>query len=153
MKAIIVYRNGSTFDCGVVENAKVLNGQAEKKRCFSYLKLDSKTSLGFASRLAAADCVMQKGAVHVPAVVKDVKGWPADSKLLEYAVKMESKQPENGIDSVILLFEDDEGQKLQEAFLSAVGVHGWHVEAQRMSARDKDRYVVALVISRNMEFI
>lgn len=152
MKAIIIYRNGSTFDCGIVENAKVLQGQSEKKRCFSYLKLDSKTSVGFASRLAAADCVMQKGAVHVPAVVKDVKGWPADSKLLEYAVKMESKQPENGIDNIIMLFEDDEGQQLQEAFASVVGVYGWNVEAHRMSARDKDRYVVALIISRNMGF-
>lgn len=152
MKAIIVYRNGSTFDCGVVENAKVLQGLSAKKRCFSYLKLDSKTSPEFASRLAAADCVKQKGAVHVPAVVKSVKGWPDDSKLLEYAVKMESKQPENGIDTIVLLFEDDEGQQLQEAFGSVVGVYGWNVEAHRMSARDKDRYVVSLVISRNMEF-
>lgn len=152
MKAIIVYRNGSTFDCGVVENAKVLQGLSAKKRCFSYLKLDSKTSPEFASRLAAADCVKQKGAVHVPAVVKSVKGWPVDSQLLEYAVKMESKQPENGIDTIVLLFEDDEGQQLQEAFGSVVGVYGWNVEAHRMSARDKDRYVVSLVISRNMEF-
>lgn len=152
MKAIIVYRNGSTFDCGVVENAKVLQGLSAKKRCFSYLKLDSKTSPEFSSRSADAECVQKKGAVHVPAVVKSVKGWPDDSRLMEYAVKMESKLPENGIDSIIMLFEDDEGQQLQEAFASVVGVYGWNVEAQRMSARENDRYVVSLVISRNMGF-
>lgn len=152
MKAIIVYRNGSTFDCGVVEYAKVLNGQTEKKRCFSYLKLDSNTSPEFSSRVAAADCVIQKGAVHVPAIAKRTNGWPDDSKLLEYAVKMESKIPENGIDNIIMLFEDDEGQKLQEAFASVVGVYGWNVEAHRMSARYKNRYIVALIIRRNMEF-